>query len=158
MDLMYSGWAMTQGSEGLNCLVVVHVPSVPHAAALSHRGATFKRELFLQMLFNLDKFFPGYSTYNFSLRRAVHNTVIRLVWTVGLLSVTLDDWHNLKCIKYAFKLNNTNIILTELRLKFTLGHNGRSFTDPHSRVSSSQTFVSLCLRWFVCFFFCKVPA
>lgn len=39
MDVMYSRWAMTQGSEGLNCLVAVHVPSVPHAAALSHSAA-----------------------------------------------------------------------------------------------------------------------
>lgn len=40
MDLMYSGWAMTQGSEVLKCLVVVHVPSVPHAAVLSHCAAS----------------------------------------------------------------------------------------------------------------------
>lgn len=53
MDLIYSGWAMTQGSEGLNCLVVVRVPSVPHAAMLSHSAALLMLAVFVDFQVNI---------------------------------------------------------------------------------------------------------
>lgn len=57
MDLMYCGWGMTQGFEGLNCLVVQHVPIVPHVAVVSRSANLLMLAVFVDLQINVKALF-----------------------------------------------------------------------------------------------------
>ncbi len=56
-DVLRARRLMTQGFEGLNCLVVVHVPTVPHVAVVRHSAALLLLVVFVALQVNIRALF-----------------------------------------------------------------------------------------------------